>query len=65
MRQMILLGFVLTLVLSSCQKNDIAQTGAESLNGQWKMVKVKDLASGTEISKPASVTGDVVITFSH
>ncbi|MEP6584437.1 MAG: hypothetical protein ABJA90_09220, partial [Ginsengibacter sp.] len=34
-----------------------------SLDGTWKMVLVKDNVTGSIMSKPASLYGDVIITF--
>ena len=52
-------------ILCSCQReatNNLSP--ASTLNGSWKMIIVEDDASGTAITKPSSVQGDVVITFS-
>ena len=61
MRKNILFLSVSCISLFSCKKlNDNIPT---SLEGKWKMISVKDIATGNSISKPSSVTGEVLITF--
>lgn len=53
---------VISILLFSCKKNS-SELIATSLNGTWKMIMVKDNSANTAMSKPASLFGDVVITF--
>lgn len=51
---------ILTLTFFSCSKDDLADL---SIEGKWRMTRVKDNVSGLAITKPSSVQGDVDITF--
>lgn len=64
MRQIYLLVCSAIIILSSCKRTDLVTDGPASLNGQWKMTAVKEIHSGTVLTKPVSVNGDVVLTFS-
>ena len=50
------------LLLFSCSKTEMDDPSA-SLAGTWKMIRVKDNASGDNTSKPNSIHEDVIITF--
>ena len=54
--------FFCTTILS-CQRQNSMTSSEESLDGKWKMIIVKDNLSGTALTKPSSVQGDVEITF--
>ena len=61
MRQLFLLIAIVLISLMGCVK-----PGTKSpvpIDGKWRMVTVADNASGSTIIKPASITGDVDITF--
>ena len=62
MKRSLFLIIVVGLVLFSCKK-DTSDLIASSLDGTWKMILVKDNVSNTVMSKPASLYGDVIITF--
>ncbi len=53
---------VIGLMLFSCKK-DTSDLISPSLDGTWKMILVKDNATNTVMTKPASLYGDVIITF--
>ncbi len=53
---------VICLAFFSCKK-DSSDVVCASLDGSWKMVLVKNDNTGTTMTKPASLFGDVVITF--
>lgn len=53
---------VIGLLLFSCKKNT-SDLISPSLDGTWKMILVKDNATNTVMTKPASLYGDVMITF--
>src|SRR3954452_3371656 len=57
------------LLLFSCQRTisypvpASPETVPTSLNGTWKMIQVKDIGGDILVTKPSSITGDVIITF--
>lgn len=53
----------LTIVHFSCQKKDATYTTLQSIDAAWRMITVKDNASGISTGKPSSIQGDVDITF--
>jgi hypothetical protein len=56
---------VLALALFSCSRDmdDEFRGNNEKLEGSWRMVAVKDNATGLTQTKPGSITGDVDIIF--
>ncbi len=62
MKRSLILIPVLSLILFSCKKN-VSDLISPSLDGTWKMILVKDNAINTIMTKPASLYGDVIITF--
>lgn len=62
MKRFLFLIPVTGLLLFSCKKNN-SDLISPSLDGTWKMILVKDNATNTIITKPASLYGDVIITF--
>lgn len=50
------------LLLFSCKKSATDNIPG-SLEGRWKMILVSDNATNTSLSKPASISQDVIITF--
>jgi hypothetical protein len=63
MKQILFLTAIISLVLFSCKKTSSADPIPTSLEGKWRMILVKDNASGFTIPKPSSIQGDVDITF--
>jgi hypothetical protein len=62
----ILLTAILSLALFSCSRNadaDLISTDKASLEGNWRMVLVKDHTSGLTYAKPGAIPGDVDLTF--
>src|SRR5664279_937955 len=57
-----ILSAAYSLLLLCCNKSGSNKV-TSSLDGKWKMVTVKDIASGIETTKPSSVQGEVEITF--
>jgi len=56
---------ILSVTLLACQKqatNNLAT--ASTLSGNWKMIIVEDNQPGSAMTKPGSIQGDVIITFS-
>jgi hypothetical protein len=51
---------LLLLPVLSCDKTGCINN---SLDGKWKMIKVKDNTNASIIAKPAGIAGDVMITF--
>ena len=61
-----LLFFTAIIVCSmqiACRKSSLSCPITNSLNGKWRMVLVKDNASGLTTNKPSSIQNDVDITF--
>jgi hypothetical protein len=63
MKRLVILLLFCCPVLFSCDK-DSNDSAPVSLEGTWKMILVKDNTTGTSITKPSSVTNDVIITIS-
>jgi hypothetical protein len=63
MKQLFFLLTITGLALCSCKKTASADPVSASLEGKWRMMLVKENASGLTITKPASIQGDVDITF--
>ncbi|MEO8568783.1 MAG: hypothetical protein ABI419_06600, partial [Ginsengibacter sp.] len=62
MKRSLFLIVIVGLVLFSCKKNT-SDLISSSLDGTWRMIFVKDNVSNTVMTKPASLYGDVIITF--
>lgn len=59
-----LLVSLLALVLFSCTDKDAATLGTnDTLEGNWRMIAVKNNSTGFIYGKPGAITGDVDITF--
>lgn len=54
---------IITLTFFSCSKKDSTDSIPASIEGNWRMIIVKDNVSGLATTKPSSVQGDVDITF--
>ena len=63
MKKAVFLLALLGLTILSCKKMNSANSSG-SLDGNWRMISVKDNTSGLLTFKPASIQGDVDITFS-
>ena len=66
MRQIFLLIAIISMAQLSCNKpvsTFSVPTSPTLLNGKWRMVSVKETASGLTITKPSSIPGDVDIIF--
>ena len=63
MKQVFFLIAIISLILFSCKKTNSVDLIPTSLNGKWRMILVKDNASGLTTTKPSSIQGDVDITF--
>ena len=64
MKLYILLTAITCIVLPACNKQFSGPAGT-SLSGSWIMTSVQDISSGAISAKPASLQGDVVITFAQ
>ena len=62
MRKILLLVVLFGLTQIGCKKPN-ADSVPTSLNGKWRMIIVKDNATGLTTTKPSSIQGDVEITF--
>lgn len=58
--------FITTLILLfvGCKKEETPSTSQNSLDGEWKLVMVKDKGTGDQFFKLPGTSGDVVIRFS-
>ena len=63
MKQVIFLIGIIGLTLFSCKKLDSIAPIPTSLDGKWRMIIVKENASGLTTTKPSDIQGDVDITF--
>lgn len=63
MKQIFFLIAIIGLTLVSCKKTDSVDPIPTSLDGKWRMIIVKENASGSTTTKPSSIQGDVDITF--
>ena len=63
MKLHILIFTVFSLTLFSCKKNNEVEAIAPDLVGRWRMIIVKDNATGSTSTKPASINGEVEIAF--
>ena len=59
MRQYLILAVLIVLTLTSCKKDNSNNT----LDGKWRMISVKDIATNTTSIKPSNINGNVDITF--
>ncbi|MES2847477.1 MAG: hypothetical protein V4685_00355 [Bacteroidota bacterium] len=63
MRKILFLAALTSLIQISCKKDASPGPTATSLDGKWRMIIVKDKASGLITTKPASLQRDIEITF--
>lgn len=64
MKQVFFFIAMISLVLFSCDKpSHIQGPGTTSIEGKWRMITVQDVASGITTTRPASIQGDVDISF--
>jgi hypothetical protein len=64
MKQAIIFLLIIWVTMLSCKKINSISSSPLSLEGKWRMIVVKDNASGVIITKPSSIQGNVDITFS-
>ena len=63
MKQTFLFIAIISLTLFSCKKPNSVDPIPTSLEGKWRMIIVKENASGFTTIKPSSIQGNVDITF--
>ena len=63
MKKFLLFAVLLSLTQISCKKSSLSDTTPTSLDGKWRMIAVKDNATGITTTKPTSTQSDVEITF--
>lgn len=63
MKQVIFSIAIVSLTLLSCNKPYPTGSVSATLEGNWRMMIVKNNTSGTIITKPADIQGNVDITF--
>lgn len=63
MKHILFIISLIGLTQFSCTKSDTCGPAPTSLEGSWRMVIVKDNTSGSSITKPTSIQGEVDIIF--
>lgn len=63
MKKVLLLILLFGLTQIGCKKSNTSDSVPTSLNGKWRMIIVKDNATGLITTKPSSIQSDVDITF--
>ena len=63
MRRIFFLSGIIGVILVSCRSQNTPISIPTSLDGTWRMIMVKENASGLTTAKPSSINGDVEITF--
>jgi hypothetical protein len=63
MKQIFFLFAIISLSLLSCKKTNSVDSTPASLDGKWRMIIVKENASGITTIKPSSIQGEVEISF--
>jgi len=63
MKQIFFLAAIICLTLLSCKKEHSTDPIPTLLDGKWRMIIVKDNATGLTTIKPSSIQGEVEITF--
>lgn len=63
MKQLFILSAIISMLTVSCKKPGSCNSDKSSLDGKWRMVTVKENSSGASTAKPASIQGEVDITF--
>src|SRR5206468_12120050 len=63
MKQIFFFIAIISLTLFSCKKTNSDDPVPTSLDGKWRMILVKDNASGLTTTKPSSIQGDAEIKF--
>src|SRR4051794_21213688 len=65
MKRVMLFISIVSLLLLSCSRQDVASSAPATLGGNWRMILVKDNSSGLITAKPSDVQGNVDITFTE
>ncbi len=63
MKQLFILTAIISLLFTSCKKPYCDKSPLTSLHGKWRMITVKENASGITTTKPAEIQGEVDIVF--
>ena len=63
MKQLFLLAMISMALLSCSKPGNHCSSNQASLAGKWRMIIVKENASGSTTTKPASIQGEVDILF--
>jgi hypothetical protein len=63
MKKILSLVVLFGLIQVGCKKTNKSDSVPTSLNGKWRMIIVKENATGLTSTKPSSIHGDVEITF--
>lgn len=63
MKQILFMAVIISLTQIGCKKSGLSTPAPTSLDGKWRMIIVKDNASGVTTTKPSSIQNDVDITF--
>ena len=63
MKQILFLAVMLSLTQFGCKKSDCLESAPKSLNGKWRMITVKDNASGLTTTKSPLIQNNVDLIF--
>ena len=63
MKQILFLAVIFSLTQFSCKKSDCLESAPKSLNGKWRMITVKDNASGLTTTKSPLIQNNVDLIF--
>ncbi len=63
MKQILYFFAVVSLTFFSCDKRNCIEPTSAKLEGNWRMIAVKDNSSGLITTKPGDVNGNVDLTF--
>ena len=63
MKQILFFAVMLSLTQFGCKKSDCLESAPKSLDGKWRMITVKDNASGLITTKSPSIQNNVDLIF--
>ena len=63
MKQIFFFAVMLSLTQFGCKKSDCLESASKSLDGKWRMITVKDNASGLITTKSPSIQNNVDLIF--
>ena len=55
--------FIFFILLAACKRDNVSNPFERSLQGEWKLVSVKEKSTGSIFLKPAGSSSDIIISF--